>query len=711
MQSYTLKNYSAITALYSVFYEQGRDINMYRDYTTGKLIVIGRPEEHKLVQDILDVVAPEETELAVFDLVYVDPLTARQVFSMMETDGTYVDVRLDAASNQLFIRATPAKLEEIRQVLIKMGEKGLSKAKPYADASPRVGSSTDGRRIYMRDNEKRQEEDAQSGRLDTIDLSTLEPLQPIVQPVAAQPAAIAPTLQVQEQSGPMRSVTIVGGDASQIVQEALKTWTLDNPVTVVKSDGGIVQDKPETPAPTEPAPAPEAPKVEEPTPAQEAPKAEEPAPAPAPEVPQTENSAASKPTASKALTALPSIISLFKHAFAGALVLDAAPQEQTDPAPAPVPATENTSAEVKTVALPQAPGVYVVVNPDGSLLLSSSDEAALEEFQRKLSEAVDAMKTDETPAVAEPAQEATAEEGAEEADDEDDVSGLPFDPNAYLSYMTEENLAKAKERVLMDSRNYTVYRVENVARADCSPVADLFGGSYQSSRDGQLRLRRLLFRLGINVRTIGTGTQLTFQPDAALNTLMVYGTRADREAVGAMLVILDNVDLFPQPITKPYKIKVENTSPTRMAQQVLSAFSRKFQTTLLPGNLSPRIMPNMATNTLEVYAPEALAKEIEEYVKEVDKDILEETVRKVRVVELQSINSRVLAQYLANLRTAPVMPQMYSTPYIGGMSPMMNPQMRGGMMGNPMMNAAARQRNMMTTGGYGYGTGGRNRGM
>lgn len=732
MQSYTLKNYSAITALYSVFYEQGRDINMYRDYTTGKLIVIGRPEEHKLVQDILDVVAPEETELAVFDLVYVDPLTARQVFSMMETDGTYVDARLDAASNQLFIRATPAKLEEIRQVLIKMGEKGLSKAKPYADATPRVGSSTDGRRIYMRDNEKRQEEDAQSGRLDTIDLSTLEPLQPIVQPVAAQPAAIAPTLQVQEQSGPMRSVTIVGGDASQIVEEALKTWTLDNPVTVVKSDGGIVQDKPEAPTPTEPAPVQEAPKVEEPTPAQEAPKAEEPAPAPAPEVPQTENSAASKPSVSKALTALPSIISLFKHAFAGALVLDAAPQEPTEPAPAPaepvpapvaaepapVPATENTSAEVKTVALPQAPGVYVVVNPDGSLLLSSSDEAALEEFQRKLSEAVDAMKTDETRAVAEPAQEAeeleeaTAEEGAEEADDEDDVSGMPFDPNAYLSYMTEENLAKAKERVLMDSRNYTVYRVENVGVVQIVPLLQTYladrinrramdsygyGGYYSGS--------------GINVRTIGTGTQLTFQPDAALNTLMVYGTRADREAVGAMLVILDNVDLFPQPITKPYKIKVENTSPTRMAQQVLSAFSRKFQTTLLPGNLSPRIMPNMATNTLEVYAPEALAKEIEEYVKEVDKDILEETVRKVRVVELKSINSKVLAQYLANLRMPTTAPQMYSTPYIGSMSPMMNPQRGYGMMGNPMMNAANRQRNMMTTGGYGYGTGGRNRGM
>ncbi|MCF0234720.1 MAG: hypothetical protein HUK22_07070, partial [Thermoguttaceae bacterium] len=172
MQSYTMKNQSALSSLYSVFFEQGRDVNMYRDYSTGKLIVIGRPEEHKLVQTILDVVAPEETELAVFDLVYVDPSSARQVFGMMETDGAYVDARFDASSNQLFVRSTPTKLEEIRRVLIKMGERGLEKMKPFAEVSKGGGSSTDGKRVYIRDGEVREAAPESS----SLDLNKLEPI-------------------------------------------------------------------------------------------------------------------------------------------------------------------------------------------------------------------------------------------------------------------------------------------------------------------------------------------------------------------------------------------------------------------------------------------------------------------------------------------------------------------------------------------------------
>ncbi|MBR5758504.1 MAG: hypothetical protein IKX88_07905, partial [Thermoguttaceae bacterium] len=336
---------------------------------------------------------------------------------------------------------------------------------------------------------------------------------------------------------------------------------------------------------------------------------------------------------------------------------------------------------------------------------------------------VDSMKagrsadqTPQTPETTAPANElnvvaiddsAPAPQNDEGAESDENGASLLADPNGYLSYMTEENLAKSKERVLMDSRNYTVFRVENVGVQQIVPLLQTYMADRINRRANDYGYYS---STGINVQTIGSGTQLSFQPDVALNTLMVYGTRADREAAGALIVVLDNTDLFPQPITKPYKIKVENTSPTRMAQQVLSAFSRKFQTTLLPGNLTPRIMPNVATGTLEVYAPDSLAKEIEEFVKEMDKEILEDSVRKVRVVPLESINSKVLAQYLTNLRTQQVAQQMLSTPYIGMTSPMMNPQLRAGVMGGmggaygggAMYNAAARQRNMMLMGG-GYG--------
>ncbi|MBR6701815.1 MAG: hypothetical protein IKI78_01595, partial [Clostridia bacterium] len=144
------------------------------------------------------------------------------------------------------------------------------------------------------------------------------------------------------------------------------------------------------------------------------------------------------------------------------------------------------------------------------------------------------------------------EEAEKETEDED----APFDPNSYLSYMTPENIAKAKERIIMESRNYTVYKVENVGVSQIVPRLQ----TYLQDRinRGTSDPYSYYSSSGINMRTIGTSTRLTFQPDAAYNTLMVYGTKADREIVGAMLVVLDDAGLFPQPITKPYKIKVEN---------------------------------------------------------------------------------------------------------------------------------------------------------
>ncbi len=770
MQTYTLKNQSALTSLYSIFYEQGRDINMYRDYSTGKLVVIGRPEEHKMVQDVLDVVAPEETELAVFDLVYVDPSTARQVFGMIETDGTYVDARFDANSNQLFVRATPSKLEEIRKVLIQMGEKDLEKMKPFVETTEKGAAETDGKRIYLRDNLVGATDRPFKQETTPIDVTKLEPVKSSdsqenapVDVTAPKQENATPTLKIEETSNSMRTVTISGGDVVGIVDKAVKKWERHNPITVLQGDGGLIQEKnptteepkaevsatpapaveePKAEAPATPASAAEEPKAEAPaTPASaaEEPKAEAPAtPAPAAEEPKAEApatpaSAAEEPKAEKSTpeTSAKEVSfnvsplffslnrSLLRRVAFGALFLDDEEVDAQDVENATIQttdevATKESAPSEKMIegAVPVAPGVYVVVNPDGSLLISSSDEAALEEFQRNLSAVVDEMKDASS-------DDATSNESLVEENKEltEESENDPANPNSlnYLSYMTEENLAKAKERVLLESRNYTVFKVENVGVSQLVPRLQTYLAD-RISRNTRNAYGDYYSSSGIYLQTIGASNALSFQPDVALNTLMVYGSKADRDAVGAMIVLLDDVDLFPQPITKPYKIKVENTSTLRMAQQVLSAFSRKFQTTLLPGNLSPRISPNPTTSCIEVYAPEALAKEIEEYVKEVDKEILEESVRKVRVVELKSINSKVLTSYLTNLRSNQTANTMLSTPYIGGTQPFI-PQQFGNMGMNPMYNAGNRARYQMMQGMGGmYGPGGmygqgRNRGF
>ncbi|MBQ7813598.1 MAG: hypothetical protein IJ387_03785, partial [Thermoguttaceae bacterium] len=293
MQSYTIKNRSVTTSLYSIFYEQGRDVNMYRDYTTGKLIVVGRPEEHQMVIDVLNVLEPEEekTQLAIFDLLYVDSATAQQAFAMIETEGAYHDVRYDANTNRLFARSTPALLEKMRQTLIQMGEKGLEKMKPFVDPNEPSSSSSKERRVYLRD---RKEQTAAAPSDERIDLKNLKPIEsaadaaqtvePTPAPEAAPAKPVEPT--AEEKAAPAKSaeptpapeaapakpvepsvkveatpagrvVTIQGADAAKVVGEAVKSWTRENQVKVLVGDGGIVQEKPAV-APAQPTPAPEA---------------------------------------------------------------------------------------------------------------------------------------------------------------------------------------------------------------------------------------------------------------------------------------------------------------------------------------------------------------------------------------------------------------------------------------------------------------------
>ncbi|MBR4977287.1 MAG: hypothetical protein IKY61_09535, partial [Thermoguttaceae bacterium] len=258
MQSYTIKNSSVTTSLYSIFYEQGRDVNMYRDYTTGKLIVVGRPEEHQMVLDVLNVLEPEEekTELAIFDLLYVDSATAQQAFAMIETEGAYHDVRYDANTNRLFARSTPALLEKMRQTLIQMGEKGLEKMKPFVDPNAPSDSSSSKRRVYLGG---RKDGDTAS---EPIDLKNLKPIEnavdaarPVetapaqVAPEAAKPASPAVEPSVKVEATPAgRVVKIQGADAAKVVGEAVKNWTRENQVKVLVGDGGIVQEKPAQPA-------------------------------------------------------------------------------------------------------------------------------------------------------------------------------------------------------------------------------------------------------------------------------------------------------------------------------------------------------------------------------------------------------------------------------------------------------------------------------
>ena len=199
----------------------------------------------------------------------------------------------------------------------------------------------------------------------------------------------------------------------------------------------------------------------------------------------------------------------------------------------------------------------------------------------------------------------------------------------------------------MEDRDYSVYKVENVSVDQMISRLRVYMADKLAARPAPPATTS---RNGVTVKPISSGARLSFQPDNVMNTIMVKGKKADREEAGAMIALLDKAELFPQPITKPVKIPVRNTSVTKMAQQVLNVFQLKFMTVKLPGGLSPRILPNVDTNVLEIFAPKELADEIAQYVKETDEEILEDKTSQVKIIPLEEVNAVVFQKYIDNLK-------------------------------------------------------------
>ncbi|MDO5567041.1 MAG: hypothetical protein Q4G59_10330, partial [Planctomycetia bacterium] len=369
----------------------------------------------------------------------------------------------------------------------------------------------------------------------------------------------------------------------------------------------------EAPKPTAPAPAPT-----------------KPAEAPKPEAPATKTTSWSPRT--NVSTLLAQLV--FSRSFTGMLVADEVPADEI------------------------IPGVYAVVNADGTLTITSSDTDALNELEKTVHE-IDARLT--PPSTTLPVQPTQLTQ---------DTAPAPLPTFQTTRSQDERNVQamirqyrdQADQKLVMEGRDYSVYKVENVSVTLMLPRLQTFLGEKLNPSQTRFTPSTTAARKGINFGTITQRPRIALSSDINMNTIMVKGNKIDRDEVGAMIVVLDKTELFPEPITKPHKIRVRNTTVDKMAQQVLVAFQRKLMMTRLPGDQLPRISPNMTTSTLEVYAPEQLAREIEEYVTEMDSEIINDPVRKVHVVELKNINSSVLQRYLQNLRQTNAM--RYNSPYM-----------------------------------------------
>ncbi|MCA9260058.1 MAG: hypothetical protein KDA61_12690, partial [Planctomycetales bacterium] len=124
---------SATASLQKIFQERAVNPLLTIEPTGRRLLAVAAPAEQELIEQTLEALRPGPTQVDVFVLETMEPYAAQRAVESL-FDGRYVgqsnpvDVQADADGGRLVVRATAEQLEEIRTLLVKMGEIGLLSA-------------------------------------------------------------------------------------------------------------------------------------------------------------------------------------------------------------------------------------------------------------------------------------------------------------------------------------------------------------------------------------------------------------------------------------------------------------------------------------------------------------------------------------------------------------------------------------------------------
>jgi malonyl CoA-acyl carrier protein transacylase len=200
-------------------------------------------------------------------------------------------------------------------------------------------------------------------------------------------------------------------------------------------------------------------------------------------------------------------------------------------------------------------------------------------------------------------------------------------------------LKRINSRIVIEGQDYTIYTVRNIS-------ANVVYQRLQIALQNKI-LRGQMQQSGA-ANTIRIPLQITV--DIVANTIMVRGSRVDRQEVAKLIALFDVSELPGERIVqKPITVPIENTEANRVFNEVQKVYGVKMMMTQLPGGVQPRIVVNSTTNSLEVFAPEPLATELAEYIKEVDNKAQEEPGRKLHVIQT-GVKASVIQQAILQMQ-------------------------------------------------------------
>jgi type II secretory pathway component GspD/PulD (secretin) len=123
---------STLRTLTGLLEKQGTKAQLSIEPRSNSLVAIARPEQHKAIRAALDQLKPEERTLEVIPLENVEVATAEMAIERMFNDDLYgrsghaPTVDADETTQQLIVRATGPQHQKIRDLLVRLGETGLS---------------------------------------------------------------------------------------------------------------------------------------------------------------------------------------------------------------------------------------------------------------------------------------------------------------------------------------------------------------------------------------------------------------------------------------------------------------------------------------------------------------------------------------------------------------------------------------------------------
>ena len=114
-----------VDSLDELFEEQAPKPDLQVQWYTNKLIAVATPEQHEMIANTIQQIRGQQRALEVFTLVVNSPETVEDAIDQMFIDlpvGGSPSITASVKTQHIFVRATPSQLDEVRQLLIKLGE-------------------------------------------------------------------------------------------------------------------------------------------------------------------------------------------------------------------------------------------------------------------------------------------------------------------------------------------------------------------------------------------------------------------------------------------------------------------------------------------------------------------------------------------------------------------------------------------------------------